>query len=785
MPLKEKTWEKYFYKFLSHTLVHSNKSDDKTTNNDNVDPLLLNVTLPDNEILQEVVYSPKPRRVSSFTNVFSLITEELKTSNSTSPAIKLRLSSPLMFDKDVSGGSTSATPPQHGTPSPKPTRSPSFVVSSEDEETSLEVKLRMTFTEYHNDPHFAADAVSAFLGDVSSMDASFYHSEERANTSLSRGIFKKAFSLVNMTDVEEISPCMIAMPKLSDKSLPKETLSLPITRRSPSPPGVKILDNIPLNAWIIPYIVAAAQNYILQFLENIRSINPAFRENRIFSISDMPIFLSSFCYITKVLISKDPSWRPWVERTLLICDNYLFELDKNISEIAGFANLLGSQIINTKYVVPNASDDMSALCISCLSMSDKDSPHHTFWVRSIDTDQMPMLEEAIRQANDLSPEKLYKFSKEETDESAEGTLGKGRYNIVKVGARIPRKALSPHANSPFVKKYIRSTLERTESMNSLSSFNYNSRSSLNDSRDEDEVDTFVVGFQDDITVGSNESSAAQIQASDFNALKLVSKDIFWRRVKSGSDRPDALAREVLTHAWVWHVAQMRLNNPMDKYEHDIPIVKLCGVYESIDGFVMELELMEKLDLYEKLVADGVFNEQDAKQIIRQLIDSIVICNNAGIAHRDVKLSNITFPVPNTEDKGKASELKVRLADFGMAGFMDPITKKLHGRCGTPGYVAPDILNAKVHEGYSIHVDLFSVGVVAYTLLCGYEPFYGTDDQELIRVNKSVEYQFHLPEWGGISMSAKDFIANCLLPHADHRMTAEEAKNHPWLATSVL
>jgi calcium/calmodulin-dependent protein kinase I len=255
----------------------------------------------------------------------------------------------------------------------------------------------------------------------------------------------------------------------------------------------------------------------------------------------------------------------------------------------------------------------------------------------------------------------------------------------------------------------------------------------------------------------------------------VSKEIFWKRVKSGTERPDALAREVLAQAWVCHVAQKRVS---DNTDNDIPIVKLCGLYESIDGFVMELELMDQFDLYERLVVDGVFNESDAKIIIKQLLESISICNRAGIAHRDVKLSNITFPRPFEE--ASEAELKVRLADFGMAGFMDPVTKKLHGRCGTPGYVAPDILNAKVHESYSIHVDMFSLGVVAYTLLCGYEPFYGTDDQELIRVNKNVEYQFHLPEWGSISTLAKDFIANCLLPSADHRLTAEEAKRHPWI-----
>ena len=88
-------------------------------------------------------------------------------------------------------------------------------------------------------------------------------------------------------------------------------------------------------------------------------------------------------------------------------------------------------------------------------------------------------------------------------------------------------------------------------------------------------------------------------------------------------------------------------------------------------------------------------------------------------------------------------------DFGMAGFKDK-ENLLRGRCGTPGYVAPDILKAGVHEGYPLNVDMFSIGVVIYTLLCGYEPFYGTDDAQLIKSNKNVNYEFHLPEWSGDS-----------------------------------
>ena len=74
-----------------------------------------------------------------------------------------------------------------------------------------------------------------------------------------------------------------------------------------------------------------------------------------------------------------------------------------------------------------------------------------------------------------------------------------------------------------------------------------------------------------------------------------------------------------------------------------------------------------------------------------------------------------------------------------------------------------------------------MGVVVYTLLCGYEPFYGTDDAQLIKANKGVNYEFHMPEWGDISDNAKDWIRNCMSPYANARLKPHEALQHPWLA----
>ncbi|KAJ0401853.1 hypothetical protein P43SY_007787 [Pythium insidiosum] len=100
---------------------------------------------------------------------------------------------------------------------------------------------------------------------------------------------------------------------------------------------------------------------------------------------------------------------------------------------------------------------------------------------------------------------------------------------------------------------------------------------------------------------------------------------------------------------------------------------------------------------------------------------------------------------------------IKVADFGMAAFIES-DGKLKGRCGTPGFVAPEILTAGKGESYPSGVDMFSAGVVVYTMLCGYEPFFGVNDEELIQMNKLVEYEFEEPEWSSISDEAKDLPA---------------------------
>ena len=189
--------------------------------------------------------------------------------------------------------------------------------------------------------------------------------------------------------------------------------------------------------------------------------------------------------------------------------------------------------------------------------------------------------------------------------------------------------------------------------------------------------------------------------------------------------------------------------------------------------------MQSNDLFDLLALKGLLTEDQSCLIIAQVVEALSICYKLGIAHRDVKLSNITFPCNNRNHMdGKNGILKVKLADFGMAGFA--LENKIRGRCGTPGFVAPEILHSDPNSGYNLNVDMFSVGVLTYILLSGYEPFYGASKEEILQMNKEAKYEFLSPDFDSINPLAKDFISKLLVTSGSERLTPETAKKHLWL-----
>ena len=133
-----------------------------------------------------------------------------------------------------------------------------------------------------------------------------------------------------------------------------------------------------------------------------------------------------------------------------------------------------------------------------------------------------------------------------------------------------------------------------------------------------------------------------------------------------------------------------------------------------------MELMDGGQLFDRIIKRGVYSEADARDVCVLLLDAIRTIHKAGIVHRDLKPENLLL------SKG-SDEISVKICNFGCAARLDHSNgkKQLTKKCGSPEYVAPEILRG---DAYGTSVDMWSFGVILYVLLVGYEPFHEDDDQ---------------------------------------------------------
>ncbi|RLN67722.1 hypothetical protein BBP00_00001431 [Phytophthora kernoviae] len=264
---------------------------------------------------------------------------------------------------------------------------------------------------------------------------------------------------------------------------------------------------------------------------------------------------------------------------------------------------------------------------------------------------------------------------------------------------------------------------------------------------------------DEVSVRGGSNFASMKQWPSSNALQQM------------GDRPSPFGMNVIAEDNSMSLLTIRAGSSY------CPVIRLQSLFETRNHLVMELELMRDGDLHEEIATKSAVDETRAAFLAASLVRAIAYCQNNGVAHRDVKLSNLALDYECNASGEKYAVIKV--ADFGMAAFIRE-DGTLKGRCGTPGFVAPEILCAGKGEAYPNGVDMFSAGVVTYTMLCGYEPFFGVNDEELIQMNKWVDYEFEEPEWSNISDEAKDLISLMMEKDTHKRITPKQALQHPFL-----
>ncbi|KAJ1812382.1 Calmodulin-dependent protein kinase cmk2, partial [Coemansia sp. RSA 2599] len=211
-----------------------------------------------------------------------------------------------------------------------------------------------------------------------------------------------------------------------------------------------------------------------------------------------------------------------------------------------------------------------------------------------------------------------------------------------------------------------------------------------------------------------------------------------------------------------------------RHLHHPNIVKLLDWFESKDKYYLVFQLCTGGELFQKISDYGHFTEEDARRLIRCAVDSIAYLHKYNIVHRDIKPENLIF-------LDTSENTPLMLADFGIARIMRSDDEILNTMCGSFGYAAPEIL---LRQGHGKAVDMWSMGVVTFSVLCGYSPFWQYEDpKSLMAAMLSDNVEFLERFWWGISDYAKDFIRRCLRSNPSERMTAEQALAHPWLSAS--
>eukprot|EP00922_Rhytidocystis_sp_ex-Travisia-forbesii_P049188 GHVS01073256.1.p1 GENE.GHVS01073256.1~~GHVS01073256.1.p1 ORF type:complete len:638 (-),score=86.27 GHVS01073256.1:710-2623(-) len=198
------------------------------------------------------------------------------------------------------------------------------------------------------------------------------------------------------------------------------------------------------------------------------------------------------------------------------------------------------------------------------------------------------------------------------------------------------------------------------------------------------------------------------------------------------------------------------------------ILKLHETFEDHKNIYLVLELCKGGELFDRIIDEGYFSEMSAGVLMRHILSALYYCHEHHIVHRDLKPENFLFL-----DKTKDSPLKI--IDFGLASRCDDKTI-LSTKAGTPYYVAPQVLQGK----YTNKCDLWSAGVIMYILLCGYPPFHGENDAEILQKVKAGKYSFNEADWKNVSMEAKDLIRHLLVYNPEDRYSAEQALSHPWI-----
>eukprot|EP00408_Alexandrium_pacificum_P059232 CAMPEP_0171179554 /NCGR_PEP_ID=MMETSP0790-20130122/13314_1 /TAXON_ID=2925 /ORGANISM="Alexandrium catenella, Strain OF101" /LENGTH=503 /DNA_ID=CAMNT_0011644485 /DNA_START=102 /DNA_END=1613 /DNA_ORIENTATION=+ len=257
-------------------------------------------------------------------------------------------------------------------------------------------------------------------------------------------------------------------------------------------------------------------------------------------------------------------------------------------------------------------------------------------------------------------------------------------------------------------------------------------------------------------------------------------DMEKKKLGEGSYGSVCKAKNKMTHATraIKTIAKGQMKN-IDRFKQEIAIMKIMDhpniikLYETFEdhrSIYLVMELCNGGELFDRIIEAGHFTEAQAASLMQQIIRAIYYMHENKVCHRDLKPENFLFMSRDPIEKNT-----LKIIDFGLSCKFEA-NQVLTTKAGTPYYVAPQVLAGK----YDQLSDLWSCGVIMYVMLCGYPPFFGETDAEVLAKVRLGNFSFNASDWKNITEDAKALIRLLLKMNPRDRYTAEQALNHDWI-----
>ncbi|XP_060098127.1 ribosomal protein S6 kinase alpha-2 isoform X2 [Heteronotia binoei] len=211
-----------------------------------------------------------------------------------------------------------------------------------------------------------------------------------------------------------------------------------------------------------------------------------------------------------------------------------------------------------------------------------------------------------------------------------------------------------------------------------------------------------------------------------------------------------------------------------RYGQHPNIITLKDVYDDGKYIYLVMELMRGGELLDRILRQKCFSEQEASDVFCTITKTVDYLHFQGVVHRDLKPSNILY----MDESGNPDS--IRICDFGFAKQLRAENGLLMTPCYTANFVAPEVLK---RQGYDAACDIWSLGILLYTMLAGFTPFAnGPDDtpEEILARIGSGKYALTGGNWDSVSDAAKDIVSKMLHVDPHQRLTAAQVLRHPWI-----